>query len=49
MHNATTFQEAHMLISDKKWLVLHCVRGGMNPKQLASLIALTRHRADRKV
>ena len=24
----------HVLIDDKKWPVLHCARGGMNPKQL---------------
>ena len=36
MCNVTsTFQEAHILISDKKWPVLLCARGSMNPKQLA--------------
>ena len=38
----STFQEAHMLINDKEWPVLHCARGGTN---LASLIALTKLRA----
>ena len=44
-HLTSAFQEACVLIDDKKWPVLHCARGGMNPKQLASLIVLTRHRA----
>ena len=48
MRNVTpTFQKAHVLIDDKKWPVPHCARGGMNPERLASLIALTRHRASR--
>ena len=40
-HLTSAFQEAHMLIDEKKWPVLHCARGDMNP---ASLIALTHRR-----
>ena len=30
----STFLEVHVLIDDKKWPILHCARGDMNPKQL---------------